>query len=156
GCAVFAVTPVNFLDDPFAPIAARKIEIDVRPAFAAFTKETFEDEMIAHRIDRRDPETKTDRAVGRAPAALDHDVIFAAEIDDVTDDQKITGKAEFLDERQLFIQLRRHGRADRGVALLGTAQRDGAKKRIHRVALRHRIIGKIVAQIFEGKLEALG
>ena len=57
---------------------------------------------------------------------------------------------------ELFIQLRRHGRADRGVALLGTEERDGAKKRIHRVAIRHRVIGKIVAEIFERKLEALG
>ena len=45
GRAVFAVTPVNFLDDAFAPIAARQIEIDVRPAFAAFAQETFEDEI---------------------------------------------------------------------------------------------------------------
>ena len=155
GRAVFAVTPINFLDDAFAPIAARQIEIDVRPAFAAFAEETFEDEMIAHRIDRRDPEAKTDRAVRRAAAALHHDVVFAAEIDDVPDDQKITGEAELLDERQLFIQLRRHGRADRGVALLRAEERDGAQKRIHRVALRHREIGKFVAEIFERKLEAL-
>ena len=45
GRAVFAVTPINFLDDAFAPIAARQIEIDVRPAFAAFAEETFEDEI---------------------------------------------------------------------------------------------------------------
>ncbi len=106
GRAVFAVTPVNFLDDALAPVAARQIEIDVRPAFAAFAQETFEDEMVAHRIDRRDPEAKTNRAVRRAPAALHHDVVFAAEIDDVPDDQKITGEPELLDERQLFLELR--------------------------------------------------
>ena len=35
GRAMFAVTPINFLDHAFAPIAARQIEIDIRPAFAA-------------------------------------------------------------------------------------------------------------------------
>ena len=45
GRAVFAVTPVNFLDDALAPIAARQIEIDVGPAFPAFAQETFEDQI---------------------------------------------------------------------------------------------------------------
>ena len=156
GRAVFAVTAINFLDDAFAPIAARQIEIDVRPAFAAFAQETLEDEMVAHRIDRGDAETKTDRAVRRAAAALHHDVVLAAEIDDVPDDQKIAGEPELLDERQFFIQLCLHRRADRGVALLRAEERDRAKERIHRVAVRHRVIGKIVAEIFEGKLEPLG
>ena len=92
GRAVFAVTPVNFLDHTLAPVAARQIEIDVGPAFAAFAQETLEDEMIADRIDRRDAEAITDRAVRGAAAALHHDVVFAAEIDDVPDDQKITGE----------------------------------------------------------------
>ena len=155
GRAVFAVAPVNFLDDALAPIAARQIEIDVGPAFAPFAQEALEDEVVAYRIDRGNPETKTDRAVRRAAAALHHDIIFAAEIDDVPDDQKITGEAELLDERQLFVQFRRHGRADRGVALLRAEERDRAEKRIHRVSVRHRVIGKIVAEIFEGELNAL-
>jgi hypothetical protein len=33
--AVFAIAAINFLDHCFAAIAARKIQIDVRPAFAA-------------------------------------------------------------------------------------------------------------------------
>src|SRR5918992_294736 len=33
GRAVFAVTPVHFLDDTLAPVAARQIEIDIGPAF---------------------------------------------------------------------------------------------------------------------------
>ena len=155
GRAVFAVTPVNFLDDAFPPITAREIEIDVGPAFAVLIQETLEDEMVAHRIDRGDPEAKTNRAVRRAPAALHHDVVFAAEIDDVPDDQKITGEPELLDQREFFIELRFHRRADRGVALLRAEKGDGAQERIHRVAIRHRVIGKIVAEIFEGKLEAL-
>ena len=97
GCAVFAVTAINFLDHRFPPIAAGQIEIDIRPAFAALIEKTFEDEMIFHRIDRRDPEAITNRAVSSAAASLDHDVVFAAEIDDVPNDQKITGKPELRD-----------------------------------------------------------
>ena len=33
--AVFAVAPVNFLDHPFPAIAAWKIQINIRPPFAA-------------------------------------------------------------------------------------------------------------------------
>ena len=105
GRAVFAVTPVNFLDDALAPVAARQIEIDVGPAFPAFAQETFENEMIADRIDRRDAEAITNRAVRRAAASLHHDVVLPAEIDDVPDDQKITGKPELLNQGQLFFQL---------------------------------------------------
>src|SRR5262252_5730919 len=94
GCAVFAVTPINFLDHCFPPIAAGKIKIDIRPAFAALVQESFEYEMIFHWIDRRDPEAITNGAVGSAAAALDHDVVFTAEIDDVPNNQEIAGETE--------------------------------------------------------------
>src|SRR4029077_20757711 len=41
-CAVFAIASINFLNDCFPAIAAGKIEIDIRPAFAAFIQKTFE------------------------------------------------------------------------------------------------------------------
>ncbi len=99
GRAVFAVATINFLDHCFAPIAAGKIQIDVRPAFAALVQESFEHEMIFHRIDRRDSQAITNRAVRGAAPALDHDVVFATEIDDVPNNQKIAGKTELCDER---------------------------------------------------------
>ena len=106
---MFAVTPVNFLNDALAPIAARQIEINVRPAFTALAKKTFEDEMITHRIDRRDAETKANCAVGRAAAALHHDVVFPAEIDDVPNDQKIAGETRASgDQREFFFELTFH------------------------------------------------
>src|SRR6266571_9280738 len=83
GCTVFAVAAINFLDHRFATIAAGKIEIDIGPTFAAFVQETLEHQIAADRIDRRDPEAITDRAVRGAAAALDHDVMLTAEIDDV-------------------------------------------------------------------------
>src|SRR6266849_9029548 len=97
GRAVFAVAPINFLDDRFAPVAAGKIEIDIGPAFAAFVQETLENQIVADRIDRGDAEAITNGAVGSAAPALHHDVMLATKIDDVPDDQKISGKTEFDD-----------------------------------------------------------
>src|SRR5215831_6009111 len=128
GCAVFAVTPINFLDHCFPPIATGKIKINVRPAFAALVQKSFEYEMIFHRIDRGNPETITNGAVGGAAAALDHDVVFTAEIDDVPNNQEITGETELAYQRKLFFDLTLNFRADRRVTLLRTEPDDGAQK----------------------------
>src|SRR5262249_17924692 len=128
GCAVFAVTPINFLDHCFTAVTAGKIEIDIRPAFAALVQKAFEDEMIFHRIDWRDSEAITDRAVRCATADLDHDVVFPAEIDDIPDDQEIAGETELRDQRELFFDLAFHFRADRRVPLLRAEPDDGAQK----------------------------
>ena len=74
--------------------------------------------MIADRIDRRNTETVTDGAVGCATAALHHDVVLVAEIHDVPNDQKISGKTKFGNKRQFFIQLLFHCCANGGIALL--------------------------------------
>ena len=110
---MLAVAPVNFLDDALAPIATRQIEIDIGPAFAAFAEEPLENEIIADRIDRRDPEAITNGAVRGAAAALHHHIVFAAEINDVPDDQKITGKPELLNETQFLLEFLFHRGADR-------------------------------------------
>src|SRR6267142_522248 len=128
GCAVFAVTPINFLDHCFPPITAGKIKINIRPAFAALVEKPFEHEMIFHRINGRDPEAITHRAVGGTAAALDHDVVFTAEIDDVPNDQEIAGETELAYQRKLFFDLTLNFRADRGVTLLRTEPDDGAQK----------------------------
>ena len=84
--------------------------------------------MSAHRINRRDPQAITNRTVGSAAPALDHDVVLAAEIDDVPDNQKITAKPEFRDKGKFFFKLMLHFWADRGVALLRAEPHDGAQK----------------------------
>src|SRR5438046_7186996 len=74
--------------------------------------------MIFHRIDRRNPEAITNRAVRGAAPALDHDVVFATEIDDVPDDQKIAGKPDLGNQYKFFFELVLHLAADRTVTLL--------------------------------------
>src|SRR5215469_1653856 len=126
GRAVFTVTAINFLDHRFPAIAAGQIEIDIWPAFAALVEKTFKNEMIFHRIDRRDPEAITNRAVSGAAPSLDHDVVFTAEVDDVPNNQKIAGKPELRDQGELFLDLMFYLRADRGVTLLRTEPDDSA------------------------------
>src|SRR5262249_21684865 len=144
GRAVLAVTAINFLDHALTPVAARQIEIDVGPAFASFTQKTFEDEMIAHRIDRSDAKAKTNHTVRRAPPALDHDLVFAAEIDDVPDNQKIAGETEFVDQAELELELLLDLFRDRFIALLSSEQHDRAQEGIHRVSGWDRVVGKVV------------
>src|SRR4051794_21550626 len=138
GGAVFAVTPIHFLDHALAPIAAGQIKIDVRPAFPAFAQEPFENEIVADRIDRRDAETITDSAIRRAAPALDHDVVFAAEINDVPHDQEIAGEPEPGDEAEFFFEFAFHGGADGAVTLLRAEKSDGAEERIHVVTVGDR------------------
>src|SRR5215469_3371186 len=128
GCAVFAVPPINFLDHCFAAIAARKIEIDIRPPFSALVEEPFEYEMIFHRINRRDAEAITNGAIGGAAPALGHDVVFTAEIDDVPNDQEIAGETELAYQPEFFLDLTIHFRTDRGVTLLRAKPDDGPQK----------------------------
>src|SRR6476646_2046783 len=108
GRAMFAVAPINFLDHGFTTVAAGKIEIDIGPALPAFVQETLEHQIATDRIDRSDPEAITNRAVGRAPPPLHHNVVLPAEIDDVPDNQEIAGEPEFDDEREFFLNLSSH------------------------------------------------
>ena len=128
GCAVFAVAAINFLDDCFPPLAAGKIKVNIWPAFAALVEKPFKYEMIFHRINRRDPEAITNGAIGGAAAALDHDVVFTAEIDDVPNDQEITGETEFRYQREFFLDLTLHFWTNRGITLLRTEPNDDAQK----------------------------
>src|SRR4030095_7825746 len=155
GCTVFAVASINFLNYRFTAIAARKIKINIRPSFASLVEKSLEYEMIFHWVDRRDPEAITNSAIGGAAAALDHDVVFTAEIDDVPNDQEIAGETELAYQCKLFLDLTLHFRADRGVTLLRTEPDDGAQKRIHGVSNRHRVFRKFVSDIFERKCEPL-
>ena len=84
--AELAVFFVDVLDDALAAIAARQIEIDVRPLAALLRQKPLEQQIHADRIDRRDAEAVAHGAVGRRPAALHEDVVLPAELDDVPDD----------------------------------------------------------------------
>ena len=110
---------VDVLDDALAPIAARQIEVDVRPLAAFLGQEAFEQQIHAHRIHGRDPQAVTHGAVGGRPAALHENVVLAAEVHDVPDDEKVAGEIEPFDEIQLARDLRARAVVIRPVAIAG-------------------------------------
>ncbi len=143
------------LNHLLAAIAARQIEIDVGPFAALFRQKTLEQQLHAHRIDRRDAEAVADGAVRRRPAPLHEDVVMAAEIDDVPDDEEVAGEIEALDEIELARNLRAGPIVIRTIALARAQVGQLAEKRAVRLARRHRIVGKAIAEIGHRVVEPL-
>src|SRR6266566_4357008 len=107
--------------------------------------------MTTYRIHRRNSEAITNHAVGGAAPALDHDVVFATEIDDIPDNQKIAGEPELADEREFFFELPFYLGTNRRITLLGPEPNDRAQERIHVMARRNRKRRKFVTDVFERK-----
>ena len=80
GGAELPVLLVDVLDDALAAIAARQIEIDVRPLAALLRQEPLEQQLHPDRIDGGDAEAVADGAVGRRAAPLHEDVLLPAEL----------------------------------------------------------------------------
>ena len=150
-----AVFFVDVLDHALAAIAARQIQIDVGPFAALLRQEPLEQQIHGHRIDRRNPEAVADGAVGGAPAALHEDVVLPAEIDDVPDDQEIAGEVQLLDEIELARNLRARPVVIRAVPLARADLDHLPQERRLRLAWRHRIVGKPVAEIGHRVLQAI-
>src|SRR5438093_2783115 len=104
-CAQRAVSLIDVLNGAFTLIAAGQIKVDVRPFAAFFRQKSFEEQLHLHGIDGRDSERITNRAVRGGTAALHEDVVFAAEPDDVPDDQEIAFKPEPFDQGKLAFDL---------------------------------------------------
>ena len=64
GRAPLAIAAIQILNYGFAIVAAGKIEIDVGPLATLFGKESFEEQLHAHRIYGSNAERVTDSAVG--------------------------------------------------------------------------------------------
>ena len=147
---------VDVLNHPLAPIAARQIEIDVGPLAALFRKEPLEQQIHPDRIDGRDAEAVADGAVGGRPASLHEDVVVPAEIDDVPDDEEVAGEIEPLDEIELARDLRAGTVVIGPVALARAQVGELAEKRGVRLARRHGIVGKAIAEIGHRVFEPFG
>ncbi len=102
-----AVLLVDVLDDALAALAARQVEIDVRPLAALLREEALEQQVHRDRIDGGDAEAVADGAVGGRAAPLHQDVLLPAVVDDVPDDQEVAGEIELLDQVELTGDLRR-------------------------------------------------
>ncbi len=103
--AKFSVALVNILNRALALVAARQIEIDVRPFAALFGKKAFKQKLHADRIDGGDAEAVTDGAVCRRAASLNQNSLVLTKLDDVPNDQEITFEFEFFDQPQFALNL---------------------------------------------------
>ena len=154
--AMPAVLFVDVLDHALAAIAARQIDVDVRPLAALLRQEPFEEQIHADRIDRRDAEAVAHGAVGGRPAALHQDVLLPAVIDDVPDDEEVAGEIELLDEIELARNLRTRLVVIGTVAIPRAHFGDLAQKRDLGFARRDRIAWEAIAEIVHRELQPLG
>ena len=93
------------MNGALALIAARKIEINIRPFAAFFGKESLKEQIHLHRIDCRNTERITNGAIRGRTAALNKDVVLQAELNDIPNNQEITLEPELLDQRKLAFDL---------------------------------------------------
>src|SRR3974390_1424352 len=98
--AVPAVTPVNILNDLFAPLML-EIDIDIGRLTAIFRNEAGEQQIALFWIDGSDAEAKTDRAIGRRTASLAQNFLLLGtrEGNDIVHGKEVTRIIEFADQR---------------------------------------------------------
>ncbi len=156
--AELAVTLIDILDGLLALLFRRQVEINVRPLTATLGQKPLEEQFHSNRINRRDFEGVADGRVGGASAPLNQDAVLLAVFNDVPDDEEVAGKAELLNQLQFMIDLLLGTFQKPGVALWSVPLRDAfghalGEKRVHRLAVRHRIARKLIAQIGELKAQ---
>ena len=153
--AARTVALVDVLDGSLAAIAARQVEVDVRPLAALLGEEALEEQLHADRIDGGDAEAVADGAVRRRAAPLHEDPLTTAEVHDVPHDQEVAGQLELADELKLVLDLS-PGPLVVG-AIVTASARIGhlAEVALHRLAGWHRVVGEAVAEIVEGEAQPL-
>ena len=82
------------------------VEVDVGRAVALGGEEALEEQVESDRVGLGDTERVANRAVRRAPPPLAVDVVGAAELHDVVQQQEVAGEAELLDHAELVVDLR--------------------------------------------------
>ena len=102
GRVVPAVARVHVLDDLLAAVGL-DVDVDVGRAVALGRQEALEQQAERHGVDLGDAERVADGAVGGAASALAEDVVAAAELDEVPDDEEVAGEAELLDDVELAV-----------------------------------------------------
>jgi hypothetical protein len=95
----------DVLNDGFAAVAGREVDIDVGPGFAVFREEAFEEEAAADGVDGGDAQAVAHGGVGGGTPALAEDALGLGEADDFPDDEKVAGEPELLDESEFMIKV---------------------------------------------------
>lgn len=85
---------VDVLDDGFASIAGRKVDIDVRPGLSVFGEKAFEKESALDRIDTCYANCVTDERVGSGAPPLTENALGAGESNEIPDDEEVARKTK--------------------------------------------------------------
>ena len=148
-----AVSLVDVLNGAFALIAAGQIEIDIRPFATFFGKKSFEKQFHLHGIDRRDAQRITNGTVRGRTAALNEDIVVAAELDNIPDDQEIAFEPEFLDQRKLTFNLTAGFLVVWPETFVRAFIRCACGEMTPSFRRRHRIVGELIAKILQRELK---
>src|SRR5699024_5481900 len=141
GGVIPTVTAVDVLDDLLAA-AGFDVKVDIRRAFTFRGEESFEEQTGSDGVDGGDAECETDGGVRRRATPLAEDVIAVAVVDDVVDDEEISGEAQFFDDAEFPVDdlpglLRRRGGAAPPVAVGAVSFHELAEPGHLAVAVRH-------------------
>ena len=148
------------LDDGLAAVAGGEIDVDVGPGRAVFGEEALEEEAAPDGVAGGDLEAVADRGVGGRSAALAEDALGLGELDELPDDEEVAGEPEAFDEGELVLKLFADFLTDFAVTVAGSAEGEFAEEEGLLAGAEGAAVlvvgGKLVAEVLEGELEAVG
>ncbi len=150
------VSRVYVLDDLFTLRPRGQIEIDVGPLAPLLREKPFEEQIHPDGVDGGDRQGVADGGVGGGTPALDENTFLETETNDVVDDQKIAGKVQFLDQRQLPLDLSLGPCGQGPETHSGPGPGQGPEVRVESLAGRYGSIGEAIAEVAEGEVEPGG
>ena len=103
--AEFSVALVNILNRALALVAARQVEINVRPLAPFLGKKPFKQQIHPDRIDGSDTEAVADGAVCRRAAPLNENSLGLTKLNNVPNDQEVAFELEFFDQPEFMVDL---------------------------------------------------
>ena len=110
-----AVALVDVLDDLLSPLGA-EVDVDVRVRRAALVDEPFEQEVVADRVNARDPERVCHDRIRRATSTLGGNALSLRELHEVPADEEELGKPRSLHDVEFVGQLPDDRRRNRVIA----------------------------------------
>ena len=129
-----AVAAVYVLDDFFPP-GGGEVDVDVGIARSAVVDEPFEEQVMADRIDARDPEHVGHDRIGRAASTLGRYPMLAGKGHDVRANQEELGEASPFDDFEFVSELFHDWRRDRVITPPGAGVAELLQIRERGVAL---------------------
>ena len=156
GCAERAIALIDVLDNAFALIAAGEIEIDVGHFAALLREKTFEEEFHADRVNGGDAEGVANGAIGSGAAALHENLLAAAEINEIPNDEEVAREFELFNHGEFALDLPLGFFVIGPIAPARALVCELAEIRHFGFAGRDGIAGELITEVVESELETGG